>query len=369
VQNSRMSCEAEDGSGEILRTRRRLRVLVLAYLLIYPVPWLFHLPSTAALLGSIAGLAVFLPLYFFSYRVQGARKLLIAAAMLAIGLALEPCRGIWGVFAVYAAASVGNARPPRIAAIGVAGVVAVTALFSIALHLDPMDWGWSAFFAATLGTATIFSSALNLRNEQLAQAREDVRQYAVIAERERIARDLHDVLGHTLTLVAVKADLARKLIERDPEAARREIDEIHRAARASLGEVRAAVTGMRSTTLAAELLEARRALESAGISVESATPAEPLPPLVETALAYVIREAATNVVRHSGAHHCRIMLTREAGVARLAIHDDGRGGALIEGHGLAGMRQRLAAIRGALEVRGDSGVSIEARAPLAESSA
>jgi two-component system sensor histidine kinase DesK len=125
---------------------------------------------------------------------------------------------------------------------------------------------------------------------------------------------------------------------------------------------------MRSTTLAAELSDARRALESAGIVLESVTLTEPLPPPIETALAYVIREAATNVIRHSGARHCRITLAREGSEAALEIADDGRGvGSVTEGNGVTGMRQRLAAIRGALEIRGEAGIRILARVPLTES--
>jgi two-component system sensor histidine kinase DesK len=125
---------------------------------------------------------------------------------------------------------------------------------------------------------------------------------------------------------------------------------------------------MRSTTLAAELIDARRALESAGIAVDSATTTEALPPVIETALAYVIREAATNVIRHSGAQRCRITLQREGTEAALEIADDGRGGALTEGNGVTGMRQRLAAIRGALDVRGDAGMRLRVRVPLTEPS-
>jgi two-component system sensor histidine kinase DesK len=337
-----------------------LRLIWLSYLLMYFIPWWFEHPGTAALVGSLAGIVAFLPLYFLAYEVCGWRKLGIVAGMLAIGFLLEPCHGGWQVFPVFAAASVGYTRPARLGVLGVGGVVVATAAFGLALRLPLMLWGWGVFLGVVLGTAALFTATMTERDEQLAMAREDARRYAVLAERERIARDLHDVLGHTLTLVAMKADLARRLMDADPESALREIDEIHAAARASLGEIRTAVTGMRSTTLAAELVEARRTLESAGVALESTSPAEPLPPPVETALAYVIREAATNVARHSRAQHCRIHLWREGSLVRLVIQDNGRGGQPVEGQGMTGMRQRLGAVQGSLDVRGESGFRIEA---------
>jgi two-component system sensor histidine kinase DesK len=350
-------------------TQRRLQLLFLAYLLMYPLPWLEHRPTTGAVATSAVGVAAFLILYFRGYWTLGWTRLAYGLGILGIGFSLYRCGGVWSVFAVYAASMAGFSRPGRTAAIGVMLVLALVAGFGIATGLSPWEWGPGVFFGAIVGIAGIFIGAINERNSLLAASREESRQLAVLAERERIARDLHDVLGHTLTLVAVKADLARRLLDADPGAARREIDEIHASARAALGEVRVAVSGMRSTTLAAELSAARHALETAGITVDSETTSEPLPPLVETTLAFVIREAATNVIRHSGARRCRITLARVGLEASLEIRDDGHGGGVVEGHGLAGMRQRLAVIRGALELRGDSGMSLLARVPLEGSAA
>jgi two-component system sensor histidine kinase DesK len=344
--------------------QRRFRLLTLAYLLMYPVPWLQARPTASSVAASAAGIALFVPLYFYGYGLPGWRRLWVVAAVFALGFALAPCGGVWSVFVVYAASLAGFSRPAPARITGFCAVLAGTVACGLALRLSPWEWGSGLFFATLIGMGSVFAATMNESNEALARARDDARHLAILAERERIARDLHDVLGHTLTLVAVKADLARKLMERDPSAARREVAEIHAAARAALGEVRAAVTGMRSTTLAAELSDARRALESAGIAVESATPLEPLPPLIETALAYVIREAATNVIRHSGAQRCRITLRRVGGDAALEIQDDGCGGDVTEGNGVTGMRQRLAAFRGALRVSGTAGMLIEARVPL-----
>jgi two-component system sensor histidine kinase DesK len=363
-----MSVEMPDSAKSKEKSLRRLRTLTLAYLLMYPAPWLLGgpTPDSKAIIASLLAIGVFLALYFHGYFLRGWSRLCIAAAMVGIGFSLSPYGGLWNVFIVYAASLAGFGRPMRVGVVGVAGVLATTILAGFALGLSPMEWGAGIFFGAILGLAGIFISEMGERSDELAEAREATRQFAIIAERERIARDLHDVLGHTLTLVAVKADLARKLIERDPAGAAREIHEIHAAARGALGEVRAAVTGMRSTTLATELAAARSSLESAGIRVESTATTEPLPPLIETALAYVIREAATNVIRHSGATHCRITIQRDVDRAHLEIQDDGRGGAVVEGNGVTGIRQRLAPLRGVLDLSGTAGMSLRASVPLGE---
>jgi len=352
--------------GSADRTARRLRLLILAYLLMYPLPWLAQRPTVAGLAASALGIAVFLVLYFRVWNLVGWRRLPFASGMLLLGFALEPFGGVWSVFAVYAATTAGFTRPGRVGALGVTLMLLALTLFGLVLRLSPWEWLPALFFGAIAGSAATFMGAIAARNAALVEAREESRRLAVSAERERIARDLHDVLGHTLTVVAVKADLARKLLDRDVPAVRRELDEIHATVRAALADVRIAVSGMRSTTLAQELDEARRALASAGISLESAANAGDLPPLIETALAFVVREAATNVIRHSGARSCRITLSREGAEAALEIADDGHGGGVVEGNGLTGMRQRLAGIRGVLELGGDSGMRVRVRVPLAE---
>jgi len=130
---------------------------------------------------------------------------------------------------------------------------------------------------------------------------DEVRRLAATAERERIGRDLHDLLGHTLSLITLKLELARKLADRDTEGSKRELEEAERVARHALAEVRSAVTGIRSADLAAELASARLLLESSQVHLEYAPPPQDLPPDVERCLALVLREAATNIARHANA--------------------------------------------------------------------
>jgi len=193
------------------------------------------------------------------------------------------------------------------------------------------------------------------KDAALLQSQEQVRRLAALAERERIGRDLHDLLGHTLSLVALKADLAGKLLQRDPEAARREIAELGKVAREALAQVRHAVTGIRATGLAAEAAAAQVLLGTDGVQLELRLPPLELAPEQENALALCLREAATNVQRHAGARHVRVWLEDDGQRWVLGVEDDGRGGAIRPGNGLAGMRERLQALGGDLQLRRGSG--------------
>jgi two-component system sensor histidine kinase DesK len=366
----------------------------LAYLLIYPLPWLSRPPSTVDIVASALGVAAFLPLYLAGFGRSDARALRCGAGVAAIGLALQPFGGIWGVFIVYACGLLGGLLPKKRAYTALA-VVAVTVATTVLWRGLPLwDWLPTLFFSAMTAMVSMVSAAYTAQSEALAASRDEARRLAVVAERERIARDLHDLLGHTLTAVAVKADLAGRLLDADPARAKAEIEDIRRTARSALADVRAAVTGMRSTRLAHELATARRALDSAGIafSVQGVPPALPEP--VETALAFVLLEGVTNVVRHARARQCRVDFGLADGAVTLLVRDSPQAAEAMalptsapavafapsatsataarptEGHGIAGMRQRLAEVGGTLALQfGPEGGALLARVPLPAGSA
>ncbi len=187
-------------------------------------------------------------------------------------------------------------------------------------------------------------------NRELELAREELAQLAVSEERLRIARDLHDLLGHSLSVITLKAELAARLIDADPAAATRELEEIQDISRTSLSEVREAVTGYRRLALSEALDGARSALTTAGIDCSLDRTEEPLPAEVESALAWAVREGATNVIRHSDAQRCAIRVIAEPDVVSVEIEDDGRGSlGAAAGSGLAGLAERAARVRGTLE--------------------
>lgn len=179
-------------------------------------------------------------------------------------------------------------------------------------------------------------------NEQLEEARAEVARLAAEGERTRIARDLHDLLGHSLTTITVKAGLARKLAERDPARAAVEITEVETLARQTLTDVRAAVSGYREVTLANELAAAREVLRAAGITAQLPGAVDSVPPGNSELFAWVVREGVTNVVRHSRAHRCEIRLSPTG----IEIVDDGVGGKCEDGNGLTGLAERVAAAGG-----------------------
>jgi two-component system sensor histidine kinase DesK len=188
------------------------------------------------------------------------------------------------------------------------------------------------------------------KDAELRLSHEEVRRLAATAERERIGRDLHDLLGHTLSLITLKLELSRKLFDRDPQAARREAEEAEQVARHALAEVRAAVTGIRATDLAAELASARLLLGSSSVHLDYENVPAGLPAEVERGLALVLREAVTNIARHAQATRAKIEWIIEGDALRLCVDDDGRGGLDSEGNGLAGMRERVRALGGTLAV-------------------
>ncbi|HWU77213.1 MAG TPA: sensor histidine kinase [Rhodanobacter sp.] len=204
--------------------------------------------------------------------------------------------------------------------------------------------------------AIVAVEALNKQKDAaLSLSHDEVRRLAATAERERIGRDLHDLLGHTLSLITLKLELSRKLFDRDVDAAKREVEEAEKVARHALAEVRSAVTGIRATDLAAELASARLLLESSQVHLDYGQLPEDLPGDIERGLSLVLREAVTNVARHAAASQVRIELVREHAAVCMQIDDNGRGGVASDGNGISGMRERVRAMGGSLMIESPRG--------------
>ncbi|MFI5979142.1 sensor histidine kinase [Streptomyces sp. NPDC051452] len=219
--------------------------------------------------------------------------------------------------------------------------------------------GWTD--AANIGYATFLSSmvtaailGLSEAVRELRGAREELAVRAVEKERLRFSRDLHDLLGHTLSVIVVKSEAARRLAPRDMDAALTQITDIESVGRQALTEIREAVTGYREGSLATELTRARSALSAASVEPVVRQTGSPLAPQAEVLLGWVVREAVTNVVRHSDAGRCEISVEGTAERVRLTVADDGTGKAIghpregIGGTGLTGLTERLAAAGGSL---------------------
>ncbi|MEO7121667.1 MAG: sensor histidine kinase, partial [Lacisediminihabitans sp.] len=240
--------------------------------------------------------------------------------------------------------------PLRVALIGSAIVVVVQCAITVLVRFEPGSLfapGVTLICAATflaLGTITRSSRSLQLAHQEIARL-------AVVEERARFSRDLHDVLGHSLTVVAVKSDLARRLIRIDPDKAEAEMADIENMARGALSDLRLAVANYRELSLETELLAARTALSAAGISAHLPESTGRLDESLDGAFAWVLREGVTNVIRHSGAGTCWVSIGRSS----LTVADDGRGSSTAQtpldaanSNGLRGLRERMAAVGASL---------------------
>ena len=338
--------------------------------LIYSLPFL----ATTLVAGVPAyykGLALllfvaFLPLYFAGYFIRGPRILWIIAGLDAIAIAGSSFNPSAASFFIYGSAFVANGFSQRTAAWVLLVQVLIGAVASFALGLEWWFYMASVVISALIGAITIQARAKEAGDARLRMAQDEVERLAKLAERERIARDLHDLLGHTLSVVVLKSELAQKLMTRDPVRALQEIAEIERISRQGLADVRVAVTGYRSSGLAAEIEQVRETLAAAGIDTTIEARAVQLAPAQETALSLALREAATNVIRHAAATKCHIRFYAQDGSALMEVRDDGRGGDVPFGNGLTGMRERIQALGGALQRETANGTRLMISLPLAD---
>jgi len=323
-----------------------------------PLKWFF------TILGTIA----FLLLYFGMFWVSNRRALLHVLGMVVLGVLYTPYNGGADTFFIFAAAVAPFIVDTEADALKILFAIEVVVLLTWRVfHQSP----WFLVFGGGLATVISVSNihfAQRLRsNRRLLRAQEEIEHLAKVAERERIARDLHDVLGHTLSVIALKSELASKLLDRDPQRAGNEIREVEQISRQALSDVRDAIRGYRAKGLAAELSQAKTTLETAGVVVQcDAAGSLQLPAVQESVLALAVREAVTNVVRHAHASTCRVRLEQQNGSCRLEIQDDGRGSSGLEGNGLRGMRERVEMLGGTLVRETGSGTRLTITIPVNE---
>ena len=324
--------------------------LPLIYLGFFFAGWAWRPPASGEAVWSLGGVAVFLAVYVYSVKRGG--WVLIPAAVVAsvIGFAIIPWNVGAFVFLAFAGAMLAR-LPHSLARTGLFALLAA-AIIGAGLYWSIPWWLIAAVLAVTaMATAGSAWGVYREASERHAVARHArIETEAAEAERQRIARDLHDLLGHTLTLVTLKADLAGRLMDRDPEAARKELADLSAASRQALAEVREAVTGLRHRPLDDALRSASAALEAAGLNVEL-NAAEPYPEgETATVFAMAVREAATNILRHAGARKVVLSFASSADEHTLDITDDGLGGVVIRSGGLGGLQARARALGGQFQV-------------------
>jgi two-component system sensor histidine kinase DesK len=320
--------------------------------------------SAAERAGATIGVVGFLVVYcWFWLRVRrrgdspGAQVAVIALASISTALVLSDPGRWWSLF-IYVVVVAGAGSPMRRAAVAVGGVALLVAAVSWVERQDGTFIALAAVWAGLIGAGCLAITQLITTNRELRLARLEIARLAVSDERLRFARDLHDVLGHSLSLIVIKAGLAVRMAGVGDTRAPGEMADVEQVALRALQQVREAVTAYRRPSLREELPECELLLGVAGIRFVVMGTVDGLPDPVDAALAWAVREGVTNVVRHAHASRCSIDVRREPEAVRLEVADDGRGTSrgpegsrVVEGNGLRGLRERLTALSGKLETR------------------
>ena len=319
---------------------------------------------------SLAIYAVFLAIYigYAQSRTNRQRYVLVTAFYL-LGILVFPFNSGASCFFIYGAAFLPFivASTSRFAIIMAAQIIGLIAE-GLWLPVNPISTAVTIVLMLVIGGSNVFIARQKRMDCKLRAAQEENIQLAAVAERERIARDLHDVLGHTLSVIVLKAELARRLMDHDPQRAAQEIADVETTARAALTEVREAIGGYRSQGLIAEIDHARQTLDAANVTLTWQAPPTGSPTLnatEETVLALSVREAVTNIVRHAEATNCtmRLTITPDSYYA-LTVEDNGRHPIKQEGNGLRGMRDRIHGLGGRLSIRSDHGTTLLIELPI-----
>ncbi|GAA1554432.1 sensor histidine kinase [Actinomadura kijaniata] len=305
-----------------------------------------------------AALAAFVALYYAAAFVRRSwadpftwRVWAVLGAFAALAAALPVAFGPeWMGTPIYLSFVLAMGLPLRWAPFGVLGALAVALAGGFLSRSTPAATGGIALMLLSFGMMMVAFRHSRTLVAQLREARGEVARLAAADERLRIARDLHDLLGHGLSLIVLKSELARRLAERDPARAVAEIGDIEVVARTSLADVRAAISGYRRRDLAEELDGARTVLAAAGVESVVRTAGPPPPGETDGLFGWAVREAVTNVVRHARAARCVIEVAWDGEAAVLEVRDDGRAaGGHAPGNGLRGLAERVAAAGGDLE--------------------
>ena len=325
--------------------------------LAYPVTETFETDASAPVKGlTLALIAAYALVYLLGWSLWRDYALRIWFVMLLLALGTVP---VIGIEAIGLTPYLGAFSALMVPAPWWKWTTAISALLPV---LSLIGGDFPAFFFLMVWPLIGFFTAMRVFSELERQSEDARAQLALVAERDRVARDVHDVLGHSLTALSIKAELAARLIDVDPARAREELESIQETARQALAEVRSTVGGLRAANLEAELAAAPRVLADAGIETRLVGTVADTDPRHRTLLAWVLRESVTNVVRHAGASTVSIELSPTG----LVVADDGTGfeaSGSHDGNGLLGMRERVSAAGGTLHLSGDPGTRVEVVLP------
>lgn len=366
-------------ADKALRGSSLIWLAYIGFLLIDPI---FD-PRPHLWLETLAVIAAFLPLYLWYFATCNQRsQLWLSIAIAALGAITVPWNSGGITFFIYAAAFLPFTLSsiPLVLSGFAAEILTLCAeaqwLHTPGLHVSWITVSMGSFLLVIIGGGNIFFAQRRQSDAKLRLAHEEIEALAAVAERERIARDLHDVLGHTLSVIVLKSELAGRLLDHNSAdaalRARNEIAEVESTARIALAEVREAIGGYRARGLASEIESARHTLAAAGVTLHAdanEVRSIRLSAAEETVLALALREAVTNIVRHAHARTCHLRFTTQDGVRRLIIEDDGESATIREGNGLRGMRERIEGLGGQFALQHGQGTRLELHLPTKPSAA
>ena len=306
-----------------------------------------------------AAYPLFLLFYIGTFTTRGRMRFVFFILLYALGFAYTPFnQSACGIFVYPISMLAFMLRDTRKFFYILTAQVTAIAFEGYILHLPWFSTGLGIGLSLIVGLSNLYYAQQQQSDAKLRMAHDEIEQLAKVAERERIARDLHDLLGHTLTLVVLKTELAQRLVTTDPVAATNELAEIQTTARKALAEVRDAVLGYRSTGLPEEIDRARHTLATSGITLIAEPAPANIPATEETVLALAVREAVTNIMRHSEATTCTMRFTTANNQFNLTVEDNGKGGASEDGFGLRGMRERIEALGGHFTIDSTAGTRL-----------
>ena len=336
----------------------------LVYLGIFVFPIFLKDVPLWGILATLGSTFTFLCLYFFAFWQNERGTLFCILAILILGMISASFNPGASVFFVYAAAFCSQLKPQKKAKAMVVFIAASAGIFGLVLSMPLYFILPGVVFSLLLGGVNIYEDEIRNKNKQLKVSQEELQKAAETAERERIARDLHDVIGHTFSLITIKAQVAQKLVTKDTLRAQQELKELEQISRDAMSEVRATVTRYQTKDMLSEISKAKILTQSADIKLTCHTAPLPENEKVNSTLAFVIRELMTNLVKHANADQCELKYERTDSKHLLSISDNGRilkdsniceEMAIREGNGLRGIKERVAALGGDVSFRINKG--------------
>jgi two-component system sensor histidine kinase DesK len=333
----------------------------LAYLFFFFFSY-FTVPHTLTEhLSMVAGILAFLALYFNIHWVDRSRVKYNIIGIVIVGSLMTTLSQSSSVLFVYAGAFCCLLGSPRKALMAIIGIVMWIAALSMVFSLSKYFYLPAGIFTLFIGALNIYQHEIDVKIKELKLSQQEVKQLAKTAERERIARDLHDLIGHTFSVITLKADLAGKLIDKDAERAKQEIKELENISRNALSQVREVITGFRTSNLNAELAGAKYLLQSNDIDFDYTLGELTIDEHTNKELAIIFKELTTNIIKHAKASKVTAAVEQDKNGIRLNVTDNGKGMATdsSDGYGLKGIQERLEKWQGSLKISSGNGCEID----------